>query len=150
LKNSKPTQWVILHAIGRVLINRVIEEKGFAIFWDEHQPIEEWERSAVGFDFVQAGAMLLEHWHFPSPTCGPIRWQLNSEKVVEPVSLLGALQFTRSLLALTGLEFENQGWQFPASYPYVQASGLTFEQAFQIMSKCRTDFRSIRQSIGLN
>jgi HD-like signal output (HDOD) protein len=91
----------ILHAIGRVLINRVIDEQGFAIFWDGHQPIEEWERSAVGFDFAEAGAMLLKHWHFPSATCDVIRWQLNPDKVNQQVSLLGGLQFTIRLLALT-------------------------------------------------
>jgi hypothetical protein len=54
------------------------------------------------------------------------------------------------LLALTGLEFENQGWQFPATHPYVQASGLTPEKAGQLISDCRADFRSILQSIDLN
>ena len=39
----------ILRAIGRVLINRVIDERRFTRNWDGHQPIQEWERSAVGF-----------------------------------------------------------------------------------------------------
>lgn len=140
----------ILHALGRVLINRVIEEKGFAIFWDGHQPIEEWERGAVGFNFAQAGALLLEHWQFAAPTRSAIRWQLNSEKVTEPLSLLGALQFTRRLLVLTGLRFENQNWQVSESDPFMHASGLNAELMLQLVSGCKTDFECILQTMDLN
>lgn len=55
----------ILHAVGRILINRAIDEKGFTLYWDGHQPIQEWERASVGFDYAEAGAMLFEHWRFP-------------------------------------------------------------------------------------
>jgi HD-like signal output (HDOD) protein len=136
-----------IHALGRVLINRVIEEKGFTIFWDGHQPIEEWERGAVGFDFAEAGAMLLEHWHFPSETCEDIRWQLHSDKVFQPVSLLGALQFTRRLLALTGSRFENQSWQVSENDPFMQAAGLNFEWMLQLVSGCKTDFQCITHTM---
>ena len=140
----------ILHAIGRVLINRVIEEKGFTIYWDGHQPIEEWERGAVGFDFAEAGAMLLKHWRFPSSTCGVIHWQLNPGRIVKPVSLLGALQFTTRLLTLTGLQFENQGWPFPEADPFVRASDLTHQVASQMILTCRNDFQCILQSMDIN
>ena len=140
----------ILHAIGRVLINRVIEGQGFTIYWDSRQPIAEWERSAVGFDYAQAGAMLLEHWSFPTPTCDILRWQLDPEKAVQQVSLLGALQCTQRLLALTGLDFENKDWQFPETDPFVRASGLTAPLLSQFISACRDDFIRIRQSIDMD
>ena len=139
----------ILHAIGRVLINRVIEEQGFTIYWDGHQPIKDWERGAVGFDYAEAGAMLLEHWLFPTPTCDVIRWQLDPQQAVEQVSLLGALQFTRRLLALTGLGFEKKDWQLPETDPFVQASGLTPESGLQLISACQADFHCILKSVDL-
>jgi HD-like signal output (HDOD) protein len=139
----------ILHAIGRVLINRVIEGQGFTIYWDASQPIADWERSAAGFDYAQAGAMLLEHWNFPTPTCDVIRWQLDSEKVVEPVSLLGSLQFTQRLLVLTGLGFEKSGWCLPETDSYVRASGLTAALVEQFISTCREDFQHILQTVDL-
>jgi HD-like signal output (HDOD) protein len=141
----------ILHAIGRVLINRVIEEKGYTIFWDSqgHQPIEEWERDAVGFDFAESGAMLLEHWRFPSQTCDFIRWQIHPDKVVMPVSLLGALQFARKLLELTGPAFKKQGWSFPEKHPFVRASGLTADETSRMILNCRDDFQRILKSMDL-
>ncbi len=140
----------ILHALGRVLINRVIDEQGFTIFWTGEQSIEEWERAAVGFDSAEAGAMLLEHWDFPLATCDIIRSQLNPEKVVEQVSLLGALQFTRRLIELTGLDFEKKGWTISETDPFLQASGLTAAMVSAIVATCRDDFQCILQSVDLN
>ena len=140
----------ILHAIGLVLIDRVIEEKGFSIFWDGHEPIQDWEHRAVGFDYAEAGAMLLEHWLFPPSTCDVIRWQLDSEKVVEQVSMLGALQFTLRLLALTGLDYANEGWRLPEENSFVRAAGLTQESASQFVTQCRNDFQGIRKSVDLS
>jgi HD-like signal output (HDOD) protein len=139
----------ILHAIGRVLINRVIEESGFTFFWDGQQPIEEWERGLVGFDHAEAGAMLLEHWMFPAPTCDVIRHQLDQENAVEQVSLLAALQFTRRLLALTGLGFENEDWHLPETDPFLLASGFTPPLISKLIAGCRDDFRCILQSVDL-
>ena len=139
----------ILHAIGRVLINRVVEDQGFTIYWDGHEPIEEWERGAVGFDYAEAGAMLLEHWLFPAMTCDVIRWQLNLEKAVEQVSFLGALQFTQRLLALTGLDFEKKDWRFPETDAYVREAGLTPELITQITTGCQGDFERILRSVNL-
>ena len=139
----------ILHAIGRVLINRVIEDTGFTIYWDGREPIEEWERKAVGFDFAEAGALLLEHWQFPAASCGVIRGQLQIEPGADPVTQVGALQFARRLLGLAGLDLGNTGWQVPAADPFVLAAQLTPELVAQIVADCREDFQCIRQTVDL-
>jgi HD-like signal output (HDOD) protein len=139
----------ILHAIGRVLINRVIDDTGFTIYWDGREAIEEWERKAVGFDFAEAGALLLEHWQFPAPMCEVIRGQLLVEPSADPATQLGALQFSRRLLGFTGLNLENTDWQLPAADPFVQAAHLTPELVTQIVADCREDFQNIRQTVDL-
>jgi Predicted signal transduction protein len=139
----------ILHAVGRVLIDRVIQEKAPGMRWDGVQPLEEWEQQAVGFDFAEAGAMLAERWLFPIPTCDVIRCQLNPEFVFEPVSLIGALQFTRRLLALTGTDFTNKGWQIPENDPYAQAAGLTPTFVDHMVADCEENFQQIRQTIEM-
>jgi HD-like signal output (HDOD) protein len=140
----------ILHAIGRVFINRVIEEQRFTIYWDGQQPIQDWERSAVGFDYAEAGAMLLEHWRFPKTTCNTIRWQLTPGKPGEPVSMIGLLQFTQRLLALTGFKFENTDWQPPGADPFAQALELTPDSISHLISICRDEFQRILQSVDLS
>ena len=136
----------ILHAIGRVLINHVIEEQHFTIYWDGQQPVQEWERSSVGFNYAESGAMLLEHWCFPTLTCDVIRCQHDAGKAAHEVSLLGALQFTLRVLALTGLDFENAGWKLPEADPFMQASGLTPVAVLSCISACRQDFQRIIKS----
>jgi HD-like signal output (HDOD) protein len=136
----------ILHAIGRILINHVIEERRVAVKWDGRQPVQEWERSAVGLDYAQAGAMLLEHWSFPILTCDVIRCQLDAGKAAQEVSLFGSLKFTLRLLALTGLNFEKSGWRLPEADPFMQASGLTPVAVLQCISTCRQDFGRIVQA----
>jgi len=136
----------ILHAIGRVLINHVIEERRFTIYWNGQEPIQEWERSSVGYDYAESGAMLLEHWHFPTPTCEVIRWQVDAGKAPEEISLLGSLQFTLRLLALTGLDFRNEDWQLPEADPFMRTSGLTSGVVRQSISACRKDFQRIIKS----
>jgi HD-like signal output (HDOD) protein len=136
----------ILHAIGRVLINHVIEEKRFTVYWDGEQPIQEWEHSSVGFDYAESGAMLLEHWLFPKLTCDVIRGQLDAGKAAQDVSLLGALQFTLRVLALTKLDFDKKGWELPEADPFMRASGMTPVGVLQSISACRQDFQRIIRS----
>ena len=78
------------------------------------------------------------------------RWVSGDVNSCEQLSLLGSLQFTQQLLALIGLDFENQGWSLPERDPFVQASGLTPTLAFQIMAVCRDDFQRILQSVDLS
>jgi HD-like signal output (HDOD) protein len=136
----------ILHAIGRILINHVIEEQRITVKWDGHQPVQEWERSAVGMDYAQAGAMLLEHWSFPTLTCDVIRCQLDAGRAAQEVSLFGSLKFTLRLLALAGPTFDKSGWRLPEADPFMQASGLTPVAVLQCISTGRQDFRRITQA----
>jgi HD-like signal output (HDOD) protein len=140
----------ILHAIGRVFINRVIEEKRYTIYWDGEEPIQDWEHGSVGFDYAEAGALLLEHWHYPQPMCDTIRWQLQSGRVSEPVSLLGMLQCSAKLLELTGPNFENKLWQFPEADPFVQAAGIDAGLATRLIAECRESFQRVLQSVDLS
>ena len=139
----------ILHAIGRVVIDRVIEQKGFSIYWDGAQPIHDWERNAVGFDYAQAGAMLLEHWRFPAATCEIIRAQLDSAKVSEPVSMLGLLRVAQRLIALAGSSFENVGWGLSDADDFLQAAQLPPAEVLKLVAKCREDFQKILETVDV-
>jgi HD-like signal output (HDOD) protein len=139
----------IMHAVGRVLIDRVIRNKKPDLRWDGVQPVEEWEREMVGFDFAEMGAMIAERWLFPSPTCDVIKHQLDPVETVAPVKMLDMLQFTRRLLALTGTNFATKGWQFPEDDPYVTAAGLTPTFVDHMIAKCEETYKAIRQAVGI-
>ena len=80
--------------------------------------------------------------------CEIIRWQLYPDRIVEPVSLLSALQFTERLLAVTGTDFETEDWQLPETDPYVRATGLTRPVLGQFVATCREEFQRILKSVA--
>ena len=55
----------VLHLIGRVLINQLLNDFGFSLFWDGEQDLSEWEIDAVGFTSAYAGSILLKRWNLP-------------------------------------------------------------------------------------
>jgi HD-like signal output (HDOD) protein len=113
------------------------------------QPVEEWERGVVGFDFAETGAMIAERWLFPFQTCDVIRCQLNPEMAVIPVSLLSALQFTRRLLELTGTDFAAQDWLVAEDDPYVKAAGLTPTFIDRMVTDCQEKCQAIQQAVSV-
>ncbi len=137
----------ILHPIGRVLINHVIEEKGFSIYWDCQRPIEEWELAAVGFNFADAGALLLEHWRFPAAICDVIRNQLVPVPDQQTLTMAGILQFAKRLLALTGPTFQFETWEYPVNDPFIQAARLSEPTLRELVSGCRDNYRKILQTV---
>jgi HD-like signal output (HDOD) protein len=139
----------IMHGVGRVLIDRMVRNKNPDLRWDGVQPVEEWERETVGFDFAEIGAMIAERWLFPPQTCDVIQYQRDPGQVVEPVSLLGALQFTGRLLALTGMDFTKRGWQLPEDDPYVKAAGLTPTFVDHMVAACEKSHEQLRQALGI-
>ena len=139
----------ILHALGRVLIDRVIEDKGLSVQWDTQKPVEDWEREIVGFDFAEAGSMLMDRWHFPESMTEVIRKQLIPEQVGNKVSLLGTLQFTRRLLAQTGLDFGRDQWELSPSDPFILATKLSPEVITELVTLCREDYINLLESVNL-
>jgi HD-like signal output (HDOD) protein len=139
----------IIHAVGRLLVDRIIQDKSPKLQWGGIQPVEDWEREMVGFDFAESGAMVAERWLFPFQTCDVIKCQLNPEMAVVPVSMLGALQFTRRLLALTGTDFAVKGWSFPEEDPYVKGASLTPGLLERMVAECAESYQSIRRAMGI-
>lgn len=89
----------ILHSLGRVLINQVLEELKVGERWSPGQNLERWEVSQVGFTHAEAGALLLREWNFPNPIIAPIEHQLGPPSAVSAQTPSGMLRLVRLLLA---------------------------------------------------
>ena len=137
----------ILHALGRILIDRVIHENGFSVYWESTQPVADWERGMVGFDYAEAGAMLLEHWRFPGTTCGVIRGQISAAKVKGPVSMEDCLHFSHRLLARTGCDFEKKDGLSGEPDPFLAAAGMDADALSALVGGCREEFQEILKSV---
>ncbi|MFW5882832.1 MAG: HDOD domain-containing protein [Verrucomicrobiota bacterium] len=72
----------LLHAIGKILINRFAQERDIQIYEDAEEGVQltpEMERQLLGFDFAEIGASLLERWKIPSVICDPVRYQMHPQ-----------------------------------------------------------------------
>lgn len=86
----------LMHGIGKVAINAFYLKRGLE-FYDLQGQFEldpELERRALGFDFAEAGAALLERWKFSTQTVAAVRGQrLPALKSADPI-LTALLQLT--------------------------------------------------------
>lgn len=97
----------LLHAVGRIVINQLMDDFKLDTFWDHDEPIEIWERDTVGFTHAYAGAMILKRWDFSTKMTHPILYQLKEPKPEMGWSLHGYLYFARKIVERTGVELKN-------------------------------------------
>lgn len=135
---------------GRILIDKVIEYYRFTVFWDDSKPIQDWERETVGFDYTEAGAMLLQHWNFASNLCDIIRDQLKTNKVTRQDSLLSLLQFTLRFLPLTGCGFEKEEWALAEDDLFLKGTNLRNDDIKSLIVECKTTLNTIMESLDLS
>lgn len=89
----------ILHALGRVLINEVLEETKSEVTWKRETALERWEVMQVGFPQAEAACVLLRDWRFPPSIIKPIENQLGPATSVSAQSPTGMIRFVRILLS---------------------------------------------------
>jgi HD-like signal output (HDOD) protein len=106
----------ILHGIGRVVINQLLEDIGWSWFEDTSKPLEFWEVDTVGFTHASAGAIVLKEWGFPDNICEAITHQLDSAMDVSPKTLQGQLRFAVQLIYTV----KAVGWKPTDEKPEIQ------------------------------
>jgi HD-like signal output (HDOD) protein len=139
----------VLHLIGRVLINQLLNDFGFSLFWDGEQDLSEWEVESVGFTSAYAGSILLKRWNFPNETCGVILNQLNPDRLPNQPELLKALHFATELLKQTGPGFVNDKWEVPENHPFLISSRISMSQIEEIIKNGKTEFAKLKDSLNI-
>jgi len=67
----------LLHLVGRLAINQIMDDVGSSVKWDTMLPLVEWENETLGFTYAFAGGMLLKKWGFSEDITYPIFYQLH-------------------------------------------------------------------------
>lgn len=98
----------LLSTIGKLVIDQVLEIFGEEDIYDGGVPLDEWEKSVLGFDHAFAGAMMLKRWDFPEEITNAILYQFKPEKAEEATPILHALAFTRKMIEQAGYGFSNE------------------------------------------
>lgn len=137
----------ILHALGRLVINELINHFKIEMLWDSSIPINEWEEDAVGFNYTEAGAFLLEQWNFSPDFVDSVRYQLNPSAAPEPTHMLYALNFCVELLGQTAWEFTRAPNVSICEHPFALRYELTLETLETLTSSARTELIRLRESL---
>ena len=142
----------LLRYIGRLAINQSIDDLGGGLFWNDNEPVEQWELENVGVTQAQAGAILLKHWQFPDPTVQAVEWQHHPAEAPAPNWLAEALDFTAAILP-PGSEAAHFGYALTAAeelvsaHPFINANSLEPAQLHQMVELARSGLTAVSQSL---
>lgn len=136
----------LLHAIGKVVLNELIDEAEVEVYWDPTYTSEEWEEIMVGFRYDEAGGILLENWKFPEAIYGRVRKQLDGA-AIQSDSLLLALDYIRELVSLNQYDFGRAEWEIPEDHGFIESSQSEPDLIGRELARCRQTMDRIRSTI---
>jgi HD-like signal output (HDOD) protein len=138
----------LLRYVGRLAIDRCLEDLGDPQQWDRQTWLPIWELKHFGFSQTFAAAKLLRAWRFSEEIARAIEWQEDPASVEQPDNLLAALHFTAMVLPQgMGLSFAelpgDRSKMNLAETRFVVTYGLTPDATLQVLEDTRLRFSAI-------
>lgn len=137
----------LLHAIGRLAIDRALQQTGAADnFRNDSAPWERREINFVGLTATEVSAMLLERWRFPDRVCEALRRQSNA-----PSGADDALQACLQIAA----GYASQPANAPRALPddpvlaaRLTSCGIHGPELDALLALCRQRLEGLRQALA--
>lgn len=108
----------LLYAIGKVVINNLLEHFDVDVYWDPSIPVEGWEHAMVGFNYAEAGAQILRQWTFPPQLIRAIEFHLSPPQTPTEDPMVDVLHYAVELFKVVGHGCRQSDFIIP-SYPPV-------------------------------
>lgn len=105
LNKSEAATVGIIHNLGRVIINNILEAFRIDLFWDVSIPVVQWENLVVGFHYGEAGGRYLKRMKFPPETQEIIRYHVEPEAAPEENRMTYLLKYCVELSKHLGKDF---------------------------------------------
>ncbi len=147
MNKSKASTLGILHCIGRVVINNILEDFRIDIYWDPSIPLVEWEEAVVGFHYGEAGSRLLKNMDFPTESQKVLKHHINPEKALAPDRMTDLLNYTVNLAQAVGYGFTNQDFELPEDERLQQLGQFSDEDIRTIVSDTEARFKEINTEV---
>ncbi|MFA5258244.1 MAG: HDOD domain-containing protein [Opitutales bacterium] len=127
----------LLHSIGKVVINQYFLKHGLEIYGNISGETVDimWERRLLGFDHAQAGAAILEKWHFPDEIRVPVLYQLDPLKATS--MQVGCCLLGIARQAATGLRAKKPA-KLEIDPEVLDGAGLDQEKLLEAMDDARS------------
>ena len=147
LNKSKAATLGLLHCIGRVVINNILEDFRVDIFWDPTIPVADWEEAVVGFNYGEAGGRLLKRMEFPNEAQNVIRFHVNPEDRAEPDKMTELLNYCVSLSNAVGRGFVKINYELPDDTYLAKLGEFTEEELREIVAGAEDRFTEVTREV---
>lgn len=137
----------VLHALGRIVINNVLEEFDVPILWDPSLDVAEWETAVVGFDYAAAGARVMKKWDFPVEIIYDIAYHLDPSKAPKQRAMLNLLHYAVKLLPTVGIGCEYTVYELPEPDESMRRTGLKEDMVRDAVTEAAKTFTRFQQSV---
>ena len=102
----------LVHDIGKLALEEYVSEHLDDIqerVANEHIPFEHAERDVLGFDHAEVGAMIAEHWHFPSDLVQAVRWHHDPNSAASGQQAVDIVHVADALCMMQGIGLGHDG-----------------------------------------
>ena len=119
----------LLHDIGKIVMDPIVEENREALLsaaedGDASVSFEKVEHDVLGMNHAEAGAAILEHWHFPAAISDVVRWHHEPEMATEHVRLANLVHVATIITTTGGVGAGFEGLHYKVSFAAAQDLGI--------------------------
>lgn len=140
----------LLHSVGMIVINKIMDNFEMASTWDKADPAQDWEREQVGFNHSFAGATILKRWNFPNEICHPILHQFREPEDGNTDYLQYALYYVNKLREQVGYGITNLDWDTGEFDPLLEHLQMSKDDMSDMLGAAKESFDTIRTSLGFS
>lgn len=135
LNRSQAATTGVLHNVGRVMIDNLLDYLNNDSRWDADVPVSEWEKSVVGLHYGEAGGRILKEMDFPTEIREIIRFHVEPEESTQPLRQAFLLNYCVQLANSVGNGFTSPFNEIPATdalEPHLELSDSDVIEAIDV------------------
>ena len=136
----------LLRSTGKVAIDRLTKGGGIRFESDTNDGLAAWETAYAGMTNVEASAMILDEWRFPSDTVEAIRDHYLEEPTAFPLTHL--LHLAAGAAERRGLGLPGEGRYWNTSPEKFSAAGLSPDEFESALSRAFDQFQAVRSAVA--
>ncbi len=141
----------LMHDLGKLLLDPFIQMERLQfnkIFKNPKASFEQEERSILGLDHAQVGAMILERWQLSPEIVTAVRWHHEPYKADEYQELIYLIHLANMLALSEGIGTGNYGLQYIVSAQAIKILGLKKHHIEYAASRALDKMKEIEGILG--
>jgi putative nucleotidyltransferase with HDIG domain len=141
----------LMHDLGKLLLDPFIQLERLQfnkIFKNPKASFDQEERSILGLDHAQVGAMILEKWQLGPEVVSAVRWHHEPDKADEYQDLIYLIHLANMLALSEGIGSGNYGLQYSVSAHAISILGLKKHHIEYAASKALDKMKEIEGILG--